>query len=537
MLTFQEAQTMADAPTRPAEQDLPEQARVRREKLEKLKAAGVEPYPTRFDRTHEAAQLQAQYAELEAGVDTTDLVRVAGRMMGRRGQGKLVFADLVDQSGKVQLALALDAMGEEAMARLDWLDRGDWIGVEGTVRRTKRGELSIAGTKVELLSKCLSPLPEKWHGLTDVEARYRQRYLDLVVNPEVREAFKKRSLVIRSLRHELEAMGYLEVETPVLQSIPGGAAAKPFDTHHNALDLPLHLRISPELYLKRLVVGGFEKVFDLNKNFRNEGISTRHNPEFTMLELYEAYADYHRMMEVTEHLVCKAIEAACGSLVIPYQGAELDFTAPWRRATMSELVDEALGVKVAELTPLQLEELFLATRKRLKEEGRPKEAQPPLLKGHGHWVNALFELVCEEALQQPTFVIDHPVEISPLAKRKPEAPHLTERFEIFVAGRELGNAFSELNDPVDQRGRFEEQLKERALGNEEAPPLDEDYLAALELGLPPTGGLGIGVDRLVMLACDAASIRDVILFPTMRPKAKASHGAEPQEAQASPSLA
>ncbi|MEB3220758.1 MAG: lysine--tRNA ligase [Candidatus Sericytochromatia bacterium] len=488
---------------------LPEQARVRRQKLQALKDAGLEAYPTRYDRTATAAELQTRYAGLEAGTDLADVARVAGRLMGRRGQGKLVFADLVDESGKIQLTFSLDALGEETMGRLDLLDLGDLIGVEGTIRRTKRGELSVAATGWTFLAKCLNPLPEKWHGLSDVELRYRQRYLDLIVNPETRDVFRKRSLVIRTIRRMLEEKGFIEVETPMLQAIPGGAAARPFNTHHNALDVPLHLRISPELYLKRLVVGGFEKVFDLNKNFRNEGISTRHNPEFTMMELYQAYADYRDIMDLTEELVCGAVEAACGSLTIPYQGTTLDFTRPWRRATMAELIAEKLSVDVSTLDVAGLKELA----------GRVNAKAPPL-PTHGHYVNEIFEATCEDALIQPTFVIDHPVEISPLAKRKPEAPHLTERFEVFVAGRELGNAFSELNDPVDQRGRFEAQAAERAAGNDEAHHIDEDYLNALELGLPPTGGLGIGIDRLVMLVADTASIRDVILFPHMRPRAE-----------------
>ena len=488
-------------------ENLSEQERVRREKLEALKAAGIEPYPTRYDRTHLATELQAKYTELEAGVDTEDVVRVAGRLMGRRGQGKLVFADLVDGSGKIQLAVSLAEIGETRMEQLNLLDLGDVIGVEGTVRRTKRGELSIAAKTWTFLSKCLKPLPEKWHGLTDVEVRYRQRYLDLIVNPEVQDAFRKRSAAIKTIRRILDDQGFIEVETPMLQAVPGGAAARPFNTYHNALDMPLHLRISPELYLKRLVVGGFEKVYDLNKNFRNEGISTRHNPEFTMVEMYQAYGDYNDMMNLAEELVCGVLEAVCGTLQIPYQGETLDFRRPWRRKTMSQLVNEKLGVEVETMS---IDELVALAGK--------VHAKMPHLKTHGHLVNEIFEASCESELVQPTFVIDHPVEISPLAKRKPSNPNLTERFEIFVAGRELGNAFSELNDPIDQRERFEAQLREREAGNEEAHAIDEDYLNALELGLPPTGGMGIGIDRLIMLATDAASIRDVILFPHMRPR-------------------
>jgi lysyl-tRNA synthetase class 2 len=488
-------------------EDLSEQARVRRQKLDALKAAGIEPYPTRYDRTHLATELAAQYAHVEPGTDLEDVVKVAGRIMARRGQGKLAFIDLVDGSGKVQLAMSLDKLGEEQMTRLDLLDRGDIIGVEGTVRRTKRGELSVAANGWQLLSKCLTPLPDKWDGLSDVETRYRQRYLDLIVNPDVKDAFTKRALAIRTVRRLLDERGFMEVETPMLQAVPGGAAARPFNTFHNALEMPLHLRISPELYLKRLVVGGFEKVYDLNKNFRNEGISTRHNPEFTMVEMYQAFGDYQDMMNLAEELVTGVLEAVNGTLDLPYQGTMLNFARPWRRATMSELVNEKLGVKV--------EELDVPALKALAEK---VHAKIPQMLTHGHLVNELFEATCEDALIQPTFVIDHPVEISPLAKRKPSNAALTERFEIFVAGRELGNAFSELNDPVDQRGRFADQLKEREAGNEEAHSIDEDYLNALELGLPPTGGMGIGIDRLVMLVTDSASIRDVILFPHMRPR-------------------
>lgn len=488
-------------------EDLSEQARVRRQKLESLKEAGIEPYPTRYDRTHLASELQTQYEAIEPGTDLEDVVRVAGRIMGRRGQGKLAFIDLVDASGKIQLAMSLDKLGEAGMAQLDLLDRGDLIGVEGTVRRTKRGELSVAANNWTFLSKCLQPLPDKWDGLSDVEMRYRQRYLDLIVNPDVKEAFQKRALAIRTIRRLLDDQGFMEVETPMLQAIPGGAAARPFNTFHNALEMPLHLRISPELYLKRLVVGGFEKVYDLNKNFRNEGISTRHNPEFTMVEMYQAYGDYHTMMNLAEELVCGVLMACNGSLQVPYQGETIDFTRPWRRASMAELVNEKLNVKVETMSVEALKALAVQVH-----------AKMPHQFTHGHLVNEIFEATCEDQLIQPTFVIDHPVEISPLAKRKPENPALTERFEIFVAGRELGNAFSELNDPVDQRGRFADQLKEREAGNDEAHSIDEDYLNALELGLPPTGGMGIGIDRLVMLVTDSASIRDVILFPHMRPR-------------------
>ncbi|HEY9766224.1 MAG TPA: lysine--tRNA ligase [Chroococcales cyanobacterium] len=490
-----------------------EQEAIRLKKLEELKACGVEPYPYRFDRTHLASDLQEQYKELANGVETTDVVRVAGRLMGRRESGKLTFIDLVDGSGKVQLFLSLDKLGEKSYELLSLLDLGDFLGAEGTVRRTKRGELSVAVSSWTFLSKALRPLPEKWHGLSDMETRYRQRYLDLMTNPESKKVFLIRSRVVKTIRNFLENLGYIEVETPMLQVVPGGAAARPFNTHHNALDLDLHLRISPELFLKRLVVGGFERVYEINRNFRNEGISTRHNPEFTMVELYQAYADYGDMMKLAEDLFAACALEACGTTSIPF-GEEgtpdyrlLDLTAPWPRITMEEAVSNFVGedtsrMSLAELT--KLSEKF--------EVPLPKEIT------HGRLINEIFEAKVDSTLFQPVFIIDYPVEVSPLAKKHRHDPLLTERFEIFVAGRELGNAFSELNDPIDQRERFESQLTEREQGNDEAHRIDEDYLCSMEYGLPPTGGMGIGVDRLVMLLANVPSIRDVILFPLLRPR-------------------
>lgn len=492
--------------TSPAD-DIPEQVAIRHDKLAAMYAAGIKPYPSQYNRSHLVTQLQTQYQTLESDAVTTDVVRVAGRLMGRRNQGKIVFADLVDDSGKIQLALSLEALGNEAFKQLSWLDLGDVIGIEGTIRRTKRGELSVGATQWTMLAKCLRPLGDKWNGITDVELRYRQRYLDMILDPSVRTTFKQRAKVLATLRHTLNNLDFIEAETPMLQAIPGGAAARPFNTRHNALDLSLHLRISPELHLKRLIVGGFERVYDMGKVFRNEGISTRHNPEFTMLEVYQAYADYNDIMNLTEELVCDVLINTLGTLQVPYQGTALDFTRPWARKSMSQLVDEALNVEVARMDIPALQELAAKVN-----------ARKPTMPTHGHLVNEIFEATCESALIQPIFVIDHPVEISPLARCKSDDETLTERFEVFVAGRELGNGFSELNDPADQRRRFEAQMVERCAGNDEAHSIDEDYLHALSLGMPPTGGVGIGVDRLAMLVVDAASIRDVILFPLLRPQ-------------------
>ncbi|MBE3597164.1 MAG: lysine--tRNA ligase [Hydrogenibacillus sp.] len=485
-----------------------DQARVRREKLEQLRAAGVEPFGVRFERTHTAQALHAQFGEKRADELEAHPVRVqvAGRMMQKRRQGKAGFAHLQDMTGRFQIYCRLDVLGEDGYALYKMSDIGDIYGVEGPVFRTKTGELTVLAERFILLTKSLRPLPEKFHGLKDVELRYRKRYLDLIMNPEVLETFLLRSKLIRAMRAYLDAEGYIEVETPTLQPIPGGAAARPFVTHHNALDMDMYLRIAIELYLKRLIVGGIEKVYEIGRVYRNEGVSTKHNPEFTMLELYAAYADFTDMMTLTENLIAHVARATRETTVIVYQGERIDLTPPFRRAHMVDLVKEATGVDF--------------WRRMSDDEARAlARAHGVEIAPHmtfGHIVNEFFEQKVEATLIQPTFVYGHPVEISPLAKKNAADPRFTDRFELFIAGREHANAFSELNDPIDQRARFLAQLKERELGNEEAHRMDEDFLEALEVGMPPTGGLGIGVDRLVMLIADAPSIRDVLLFPHMR---------------------
>ncbi|MBO9540400.1 lysine--tRNA ligase [bacterium] len=496
---------MEPTATVPSTADLSEHEQVRRQKLAEIRALGIDPYPAKFDRTHEAGDLQTKYAALENGEETQDVVRVAGRIVGRREAGKLNFIDIQDGTGKLQLFVSLGTIGEESFGQLSLLDLGDFVGVEGTVRRTKRGELSVAATSWQILSKSLRPLPDKWHGLSDVEARYRQRYLDLISNDEARETFRKRNAIIKAVRAFLDERGFMEVETPMLHAIPGGAAARPFNTHHNALDMELHLRISPELYLKRLIVGGFEKVYEMNRSFRNEGISTRHNPEFSMIEVYEAYADYDDVMRMTEELISSVAQQVCGTTLIPYGEHMIELKAPWPRLTMEQAISQRLGQDVSALDVPALAKLA-------EELG----AKMPTELTRGRLINEIFEVKVSDELIQPTFIIDMPVEISPLAKKHRNNPMLTERFEGFVAGRELCNAFSELNDPIDQRERFEDQLKEREAGNDEAHLIDEDFLTALEHGMPPTGGLGIGIDRLVMLLTNSPSIRDVLLFPLLK---------------------
>ena len=480
---------------------------VRVGKRESLRAQGIDPYPYSFARTDEAAELERCYAELAAGAETGKRVRVAGRIRAIRNSG--MFIDLHDASGKIQIFCHRDHLPPDGLALARLLDIGDLIGVEGLVRRTPRGELTINAKALTLLAKSLRPLPEKYHGLADVELRYRQRYLDLIMNPESRETLRRRSRIIAEMRSQLVARGYLEVETPMLHTIPGGASAKPFVTHHNALDIDLYLRIAPELHLKRLLVGGLaEKVFEINRNFRNEGISPRHNPEFTTLELYEAYVDYTAMMRLTEELISASAEAVLGSLSVNYGGTVIDLSPPWPRRSMAELVDAATGVD------------FLA----LEDAEAARQAAAALgaeLTGSENWGQALeaaFAARVEETLIQPVHVTGFPRDISPLAKADRNDPRLAERFETYIYGWEIANAFSELTDPEDQRARFEAQMWARAAGDEEAQPLDEDYVAALEYGLPPCGGLGIGIDRLVMLLTDSPSIRDVIAFPTLRPR-------------------
>jgi lysyl-tRNA synthetase class 2 len=482
---------------------------MRRHKLDQLREAGISPYPYHFDRTHTFAQIREAYAEkLANGEKSEEVVTIAGRITGWRGKGKLTFLDLRDGGERLQGMIMLNKIGEEAYQHLKMLDIGDMVGLKGLVARTNTGELSVQAEELTLLSKSLRPLPEKYHGLTDVDLRYRQRYLDLIVNPEVRETFVTRSRALASIRQFLTSRNFLEVETPMLHPIPGGAAARPFKTHHNALDMELYLRIAPELYLKRLIVGGFDRVFELNRNFRNEGMSTRHNPEFTMLELYQAYADYQDMMNLTEELICHLVQEIHGSLKITYQETEVDFARPWARMTMVEAICQFL-----ELTPAD----FVSRDTAAAAAAKYNIAIEPSF-GLGKIINEIFESV-DTRLIQPTFIIDYPKEISPLAKEHRSNPELTERFELFITGRELANAFSELNDPIDQRARFEKQLEAKDSGDEEAHAMDHEYILALEHGMPPTGGLGIGIDRLIMLLTDSASIRDVLLFPHMRPQA------------------
>jgi len=480
---------------------------VRLAKLDGLKALGIDPYPYEFSRTDEAATLELRHAALAPGAETGEQVRVAGRIRAMRNSG--MFIDLHDASGKIQVFCHRDYLDPQSLAALRLLDIGDMIGVEGLVRRTPRGELTVNATSIAVLAKTLRPLPEKYHGLADVELRYRQRYLDLIMNPESRETLRRRSRIVAGLRSHLLARGYLEVETPMLHTIPGGASAKPFVTHHNALDIDLYLRIAPELHLKRLVVGGLaDKVFEINRCFRNEGLSPRHNPEFTSLELYEAYVDYHAMMRLAEELVIAGAEAVLGSLQISYGGTEIDLSPPWPRRSMAELVEAATGVDFLRFDDAE------TARRAARDVGAA-------LTGGENWgqtLEAVFAARVEDRLIAPTHVTGFPRDISPLAKADRSDPRLAERFETYIHGWEVANAFSELTDPQDQRARFEAQMQARAAGDEEAQLLDEDYVAALEYGLPPCGGLGIGIDRLVMLLTDSPSIRDVIAFPTLRPR-------------------
>jgi lysyl-tRNA synthetase, class II len=480
---------------------------VRLAKCDGLKALGIDPYPHEFARTDEAAALEGRYADLAAGTETSDRVRVAGRIRAMRNSG--LFIDLYDASGKIQIFCHRDILDPQGLAILRLLDIGDLIGVEGLVRRTPRGELTVNATALTVLAKTLRPLPEKYHGLADVELRYRQRYLDLIVNEQSRETLRRRSRIVAVMRSYLQERGYLEVETPMLHTIPGGASAKPFITHHNALDIDLYLRIAPELHLKRLVVGGLaDKVFEINRCFRNEGLSPRHNPEFTTLELYEAYVDYRAMMQLTEELIAVAAEAVLRSLRIDYGGTAIDLSPPWPRRSMAELVAEATGVDFLAFSTAE------AARAAARTLGAPIEGS----ENWGQALEAVFAARVEDRLIQPIHVTGFPRDISPLAKADRNDPRLAERFEAYIYGWEIANAFSELTDPQDQRARFEAQMQARAAGDEEAQPLDEDYVTALEYGLPPCGGLGIGIDRLTMLLTDSPSIRDVIAFPTLRPR-------------------
>ena len=486
------------------EVDMNQLMQIRRDKLAKLKEEGKNPFEiTKFNRTHTSKQIVENYDELE-GKDVT----IAGRLMAKRIMGKASFCHIQDGDGKIQSYVSINELGEESYKHFKEDDIGDIIGITGFVFKTKTGEISIHAKEVTLLSKSLRPLPEKFHGLKDTDLRYRQRYVDLIMNPEVKDTFLKRIQILQEVKNILNEKGYLEVETPILNTIAGGAAARPFITHHNTLDMDMYLRIANELYLKRLIVGGFDKVYEMGRMFRNEGMDIKHNPEFTNIELYSAYEDYNDMMDITEEIISKVALKVLGTTKITYQGTEIDLTPAWKRISMIDSIKEVTGVdfntietdeeakKAAEELHVELDELKLT---------------------RGEIINQVFEAKVEETLIQPTFIYDYPVEVSPLTKRKPSDPRLTERFEVFIGAREYGNAYSELNDPIDQYERFKKQMEARDAGDEEANMMDEDFVTALEYGMPPTGGLGIGIDRLVMLLTDSASIRDVLLFPTMKP--------------------
>ena len=478
----------------------------RRDKFFELQAEGKDPFEiTKVERTHTSEEVKNNFEELE-----DKEVTVAGRLMSKRVHGKAGFSDIHDRYGKIQLYIKINDVGEERLKEYKSFDIGDFVSITGKVFKTRTEEVSIHITDFKLLAKSLRPLPEKWHGLKDPDLRYRQRYVDLIMNQDVRDTFMKRTAIIKHMREFLDNKGFLEVETPILSPIAGGAAAKPFTTHHNSLDIDMYLRIATELYLKRLIVGGFEKVYEIGRNFRNEGMDVRHNPEFTVIELYEAFADYNDMMEITENMVAYIAEKVCGTTKLTYEGTEIDFTPPWKRTTMVDSVKEFSGVDFNEVkTDEDARELTKGKELELKKKLEDCTKADIL--------NAFFEEYVEKKLIQPTFVCDYPVEISPLTKAKKDNPEYTERFEGFIYGRELCNAYTELNDPIVQKERFIQQLKERELGDDEAFMMDEDFINALEIGMPPTGGLGIGIDRLVMFLTDSSSIKDVILFPTMKP--------------------
>ncbi|MCL5292200.1 MAG: lysine--tRNA ligase [Actinobacteria bacterium] len=482
----------------------------RRQKLDELSSVGVNPFKSRFEREYRLGDIIAKYGGLAAGDEAADLISTAGRIMTIRRHGRVSFAVIQDRSGRLQLYLLEDTMGTERYEEFLSLDIGDIVGVRGTAVKTRRGELSVRVQSFELLTKSLRPLPEKWHGLKDVEIRFRQRYADLIVNEDARQTLITRTHIIKALRSYLDERGFLEVETPMLQPIPGGATARPFVTHHYALDIDLFMRVAPELYLKRLIVGDMERVYELNRNFRNEGISVRHNPEFTMLEVYQAYADYRDMMDLAEGLIKAAAEFARGTLNISYQGKELDLSSDWERLTMIESIERYAGLGVS----------FDMTLEELTNVADDKGVHYEKHFGKGRVINELFEQLVQPGLFQPIFITDYPVEISPLARKREDDPDVTERFELVIAGLELGTAFSELTNPIEQRERFEEQMKAREAGDEEAQAMDEDFLRALEYGMPPTGGLGLGIDRLVMILTDNYSIREVISFPHMRPESR-----------------
>ncbi|MGN1351995.1 MAG: lysine--tRNA ligase [Clostridia bacterium] len=476
---------------------------IRKEKLEELKKAGKDPFKiTKYNRTHLSQNIKDHYDELE-GKD----VSVAGRIMAKRIMGKASFCTIQDAEGKIQSYVSINDLGEESYAEFKTYDIGDIIGIKGFVFKTRTEEISIHAKEVVLLTKSLRPLPEKFHGLKDTELRYRQRYVDLIMNPEVKDTFMIRSKIIKEIKNVLDNKGYVEVETPILNTIAGGAAARPFITHHNTLNMDMYLRIANELYLKRLIVGGFDRVYEMGRMFRNEGISIKHNPEFTSIELYAAYQDYNDMMDITEEIISTVAQKVLGTTKITYQGTPIDLTPNWKRISMIDSIKEVTGIDFN----------ILNTDEEASDAARKIGIEIDGTLERGNVINLVFEERVEETLIQPTFIIDYPVEVSPLTKRKPSDPRLVERFEVFIGGREYGNAYSELNDPIDQYERFLAQVKQKEAGDEEANDMDDDFVQALEYGMPPTGGLGIGIDRLIMLLTDSASIRDVLLFPTMKP--------------------
>jgi lysyl-tRNA synthetase class 2 len=495
-------------------EELSELLKVRREKLDELKSKGIDPFPYRYQKDFSAAEILSKFENLKQGEESQQEVSIAGRIMTKRGHGKASFAHLQDETGRVQIYGKQDILGKDKYEIYRKLDMGDFIGVKGHVFRTKTGETTVRISDFVILCKSLHPLPEKWHGLQDKELRYRERYVDLMVNPGVKEVFLKRSRIVSFIRKFLDERGYLEVETPLLHVLQGGAAAKPFETYHDTLDMPLFMRIAPELYLKRLVVGGFEKVYELGRVFRNEGMSYKHNPEYTILEIYQAYADYQEIMKLTEDLVVSAAKEVIGSLEIEYKGEKISLKPPWKKISLVDALKQE-GIEIAEKSEQEI-------RKIAKSKGI--EGYEEI--GIGKIINVLYDKFVEPNLRQPTFIIDHPIETSPLAKKHRQKKGQVERFELIIAGMELANAFSELNDPVDQRERFKKQAELKAAGDQEAESMDEDFLRALEYGMPPTGGLGIGIDRLVMILTNQPSIRDVLLFPHMKPLAQAKPRAE-----------
>ncbi len=484
-------------------QNLNEILRIKRAKLLELQENGKDPFKiVKYEVTHSTVYIVENFDGLEGRY-----VSLAGRLMSKRGMGKASFCDLHDREGRLQLYVKVDEVGQEAYEDFKKYDIGDIVGVKGEVFKTHKGEISLKVKEVLLLSKALQPLPEKWHGLKDMDLRYRQRYVDLIVNPDVKKTFTIRSKIIKAIRKYLDDRGFLEVDTPLLNTIPGGASARPFITHHNTLDIDLYLRIAPELYLKRLIVGGMEKVYEMGRMFRNEGMSVKHNPEFSLMEVYEAYTDYRGMMDLTEGLISTVAQEVLGTMKVVYQGQEIDLTPPWDRMSMIEAVKKYTGIDFDRISSDEEAEKA-AKEKKVHIDGKLSK---------GEILSLVFEELVEEHLMQPTFIYDYPVEVSPLTKRKPDRPELTERFEAFTVIGEMGNAYSELNDPIDQRSRFVSQMKKRDAGDEEANMMDEDFITSLEYGMPPTGGLGIGIDRLIMLLTDSSSIRDVLLFPTMKP--------------------